>query len=314
MIVGMAVTTTVESRAATAMAAMIPAVTSSWSRVSGGSRSLGVLGGILRVQVEGDRLLGLVRAFGPVARTAPWALAVHLVDGDVHGEAGRNVTHRELLPGPDVELREPVHHVERAAGLDRRPAADHEVRVERLVAALVRLERQHDPRVAPQVVEFALVGERGPDDAAVVVDAGPGERDVRRAIGVEGDDVGERAGREELARALRDRCHEHDLTWHAGWSAASMMAARRSRETPARAAYLRCAEHRDPRPVRVDDEDALGSEDLAEPAGVGGHVGARCVDVVEGSEAELIHAIRTHPATPGRSGRARRGCLLYTSP
>src|SRR5665811_91035 len=102
MIVGMAVPTTVESRAATAMAAMIPAVTSSWSRVSGGSRSLGVLGCILRVQVEGDRLRGLVRAFGSVARLAPRAHAVHLVDDDADGEAWRDVAHRELLPGPDV--------------------------------------------------------------------------------------------------------------------------------------------------------------------------------------------------------------------
>src|SRR5664279_2456512 len=47
MIVGMAVPTTVESRAATAMAAMIPAVTISWSRVSGASRSLDVAGSIL---------------------------------------------------------------------------------------------------------------------------------------------------------------------------------------------------------------------------------------------------------------------------
>ena len=44
MIVGMAVPTTVESRAATAMAAMIPAVTRSWPRVSGASRSLDVAG------------------------------------------------------------------------------------------------------------------------------------------------------------------------------------------------------------------------------------------------------------------------------
>ena len=49
MIVGMAVPTTVESRAATAMAAMIPAVTISWSRVSGASSSLGILRGILGV-------------------------------------------------------------------------------------------------------------------------------------------------------------------------------------------------------------------------------------------------------------------------
>ena len=49
MIVGMAGPTTVESRAATAMAAMIPAVTISWSRVSGASRSLDVAGSILGV-------------------------------------------------------------------------------------------------------------------------------------------------------------------------------------------------------------------------------------------------------------------------
>ena len=48
MIVGIAVPTTVESRAATAIAAMIPAVTRSWSRVSGGSGSRDV-GGIPRV-------------------------------------------------------------------------------------------------------------------------------------------------------------------------------------------------------------------------------------------------------------------------
>src|SRR5664280_148377 len=234
MIVGMAVPTTVESRAATAMAAMIPAVTSSWARVSGGSTSLGVPGRILGLPLEGDRLRGLVRAYGPVGRPAPWALAVHLVDGDVHGEAGREVAHGELLPGPDVELRESVHHVERAAGLDRRPAADHAVRVERLVAALVRLERQHDPRVATQVVELALVRERGPDDAAVVVDAGPGERDVRRAIGVEGDDVGKRAGGEELARALRDCCHENDLTEDSARSAEVAGGTTVARETPSR--------------------------------------------------------------------------------
>src|SRR5215212_6063711 len=39
MIVGIAVPTTVVSRAATAIAAMIPAVTRSWSRVSGASGS-----------------------------------------------------------------------------------------------------------------------------------------------------------------------------------------------------------------------------------------------------------------------------------
>src|SRR5215470_4758948 len=116
----------------------------------------------------------------------PGSDAVDPLYGDAGHHSGGYLAHRELLPWPDVVLGKPVHHLQRAALRHGGPAADDQVGMKALAGVLVGLERHRDPTVSSQVPNLVLVGiEEGCEDQLVALETGPGQRDVRRAIGAE---------------------------------------------------------------------------------------------------------------------------------
>src|SRR5262245_32150443 len=74
-----------------------------------------------------------------------------------------------------------------------------------LAGVLLRLEGSGDAGVAAQVAELRLVEVvEGRHDELVAVEAGPRERDARRPVRVDGDDVTERPRLEEVSHRPGD--------------------------------------------------------------------------------------------------------------
>ena len=67
----------------------------------------------------------------------------------------RKVAHRILRPGADIGTREHVHHRQCATLGDRGVAVDDEVRMEAVTSVFLRVERQADTRVAPDIADLA---------------------------------------------------------------------------------------------------------------------------------------------------------------
>jgi hypothetical protein len=86
---------------------------------------------------------------------------------------------------------------------DPRAAVQHQVLIEPVRVPLTRDHRDRDPRIASEVAQLPLFRERA-DDHLVILDAHPGERDVRRPVRVERHHVGERASRDDCADGVRD--------------------------------------------------------------------------------------------------------------
>lgn len=91
----------------------------------------------------------------------------------------------------DVDLAEPIHHLQRAAFRDPSRAADHHARVQARSLVGLRLERCRHPRVALHARDPLRV-EEGAEDELVAVETGPGELDVTLTVRARGDEVGER--------------------------------------------------------------------------------------------------------------------------
>ena len=129
---------------------------------------------------------------------APRADAVDPVDGDPDHETGRNLPHRELLAGTDVELGEVVHPLERSTFRDLGAPGDHGIRMEAGPGVLMRLEGDHQARVAADALQLVLVGEGG-EHQVVPVEARPHHRDMGSPVRVEGDHVAEGTCGEQVA-------------------------------------------------------------------------------------------------------------------
>jgi hypothetical protein len=119
----------------------------------------------------------------------------------VDDESRGKVTHRESGSGADVGLGETIHHLESAPFIEARPALNHQIGVEALASVLVCLERDSGSWIPAQTIDLELVEEGGPDQL-VSVHTHPGEGDVRRPVGVDGDDMAQRTGRKKVADRL----------------------------------------------------------------------------------------------------------------
>ena len=106
--------------------------------------------------------------------------------------------------------RELLEQLGRAAVDDARGAFEHDVLVQPLLVAPARLDGDRDARVAADVLQLPLVEQRA-DQELVAVATEPREGHVRRAVGVEGDDVRERIRVDDRAH-VRGELHRQDAT------------------------------------------------------------------------------------------------------
>src|SRR5262249_12189541 len=94
----------------------------------------------------------------------------------------------------------------RLAHRDARRSVDDEVLVEARAALPTGLPRDGHTGIALDVAEFVVVAEVTRHDV-VAVEARPDDRDVRAAVGVDSDDVGQVAGGDGLARLGVEESH-----------------------------------------------------------------------------------------------------------
>jgi len=138
----------------------------------------------------------------------PDVLTLQSVRSDAEDEPGRRVVHVGEPPlVAEVDVRQPLEQLGAATLLDPGRAVHHEVLVDVLVVPRLRLVRQHDAGVAADVLELALVGVQVCGDDVVTVHARPDADDVRAAVRVQRDDVGEVAAGDHLAGGVVQHGH-----------------------------------------------------------------------------------------------------------
>ena len=133
----------------------------------------------------------------------PRADAAEPLDGRAEDEPGRRVGHRRKAHvGTEVDVRQALQELGGAALLDPRAPVDDQVLLEPGRLHDRSLDRQRDARLALHVSQLLLPAEM-PRDDLVAVQADPDARHLRTTVGVQRDEVRERVGLEQLARARR---------------------------------------------------------------------------------------------------------------
>jgi hypothetical protein len=119
----------------------------------------------------------------------PWPDPGEPVDGDVGDVAGLGRVRRwELDIRPEVDVSELLEKCGGTSFRDTSSAVDDEVLNEPAFVMAVCLERQDNPRVLPDVADFASFGEV-PSHDLVTIQADPDDRHLRTAIGFQCDEV-----------------------------------------------------------------------------------------------------------------------------
>jgi hypothetical protein len=119
----------------------------------------------------------------------PWPDPGDPIDGDVGDEAGSGHTRRwELDIRPKVGVSESLEKRWGASLGDTSSAVNDEVLNESALVMAVRLERQDNPRIRPDVSDFCAFGEV-PSYDLVAIQADPYDRHLRAAVGFKRDEV-----------------------------------------------------------------------------------------------------------------------------
>ena len=100
-------------------------------------------------------------------------------------------------------MGEALQELGSAARLDAGRAVDDQVLLEPRRVHRGPLDREDDPPVAANVAKLLLVASQVARDEFVAVETNPDAGHLRRAVGVESDEVGERRRLDQLARSVR---------------------------------------------------------------------------------------------------------------
>jgi hypothetical protein len=106
-----------------------------------------------------------------------------------------------LTSGAQVDVGKPLQQLGCATFDEPRPPVDDEVLLEPRRLDLGALDRQRHARIAGDVSELPLIPKVRRDDL-VAVQSDPDAGDLRGAVGVQRDEVGQRVGLDQRARAL----------------------------------------------------------------------------------------------------------------
>lgn len=138
----------------------------------------------------------------------PGAYPADALGPDPHDESGRRVVHRrEPHIRPQIYMRQSLEEFGCASLLDPCPTVDDQIMGEPVFVAASRLEREHDPGLAPHVVELLLGIAQVPGDDVLAVETDPNDRDLRRTVGVDGHEVSQMASRERRSGVFVERDH-----------------------------------------------------------------------------------------------------------
>src|SRR5579875_1200332 len=128
------------------------------------------------------------------------------VAGDVAGAPRRG----ELGVGGEVDLGQPIEQVPGVvARLHHRVGVQHRVGVEENARLVRRLDGKDDSGIPLDVAELQMVAHVAADQL-VAVQTDPDDADLRAAVGIDGAEVGERAGLDEVAQVGVERRHRWD--------------------------------------------------------------------------------------------------------
>src|SRR3954453_3970836 len=116
---------------------------------------------------------------------------------------GGRIVHRgKSNVGAEIDVRELLQELRRTALLDRGGPVDDELLVQTGRVYLGPLERERHARVAPHVLELALLRVQVRGHEVVAVDRHPHEGDLRRAARSDRDQVAERARADQVLGAV----------------------------------------------------------------------------------------------------------------
>src|SRR6266540_2257488 len=137
----------------------------------------------------------------------PGAGAADAVDRDTRDEARRRIRHRrELHVRPEVDPREARQELRRAPFRDARVAVDDQILLETRWVDPRTLEGDDDAGVSFDVLQLLPATEVSGHELAVL-DAHPDAGDLRAPVRVERDEMPERAGLDQLTRAVGQLRH-----------------------------------------------------------------------------------------------------------
>src|SRR5262245_40939951 len=108
-------------------------------------------------------------------------------------------------------MREPLQQLWRTSLGDAGAPVHDEVVLQARPVQTRSLDRDDDPLVALDVADL-LLPPQVTGDELVILEPHPDARHLRAAVGVERDEVGQRAGLDQLASTLRQSRHERTLT------------------------------------------------------------------------------------------------------
>jgi hypothetical protein len=160
--------------------------------------------------IDHDDLDNAIEAAAPkrMIGSLPGAYPADALGPDPHDESGRRVVHRrEPHIRPQIHVRQSLEEFGCATRLDPCPTVDDQILGEPVFVAASRLEREHDPGLAPHVVELLLGIAQVPGDDVLAVETDPDDRDLRRTVGVDGYEVSQMASGERRSGVFVE--HDH---------------------------------------------------------------------------------------------------------
>src|SRR5215208_1413052 len=120
----------------------------------------------------------------------PGTYSANALDRDAQPHSRRRVVHRrEADVGPEVDVCQLLQQLRGAALLDRCGSMHDGVLAQPRWLYLRALERDHDPRLARNVLDLLLVRIEMRGQEVVAVESDPHARDLRAAIGVRRDEM-----------------------------------------------------------------------------------------------------------------------------